>query len=123
MFETTYCLRRKPGMSREAFYTYWVDVHGAMVVRHQRELAVRRYVQTHALPAGSVPNLERDDVNEAPYDGVAELWYDSKEAYLNALKTPDGRRAAVALYKDAFAFIDVPNSPMFAGEEHVLVEK
>ncbi len=42
------CLRRKPGMSKEAFHQYWKDTHGPLVIS-VTELSryVRRYVQSH----------------------------------------------------------------------------
>lgn len=121
MFKATFCLRRLPGMTREEFHRYWIDVHGPMVVKYKQVLGVRRYVQTHTLPEGSVPNLERHGLPE-PFDGVAELWYDSKEAYLAALATPEGLKSARLLFEDGNKFIDGAKSSMFGGEEHVLVE-
>lgn len=107
-------------MRRTALDQERIEAHRMMAVEPQREPAARRYAQTHALAAGSVLNLERDEVNEQPDDGVAALRYDGKEARLNALRTPAGRAAAVGLSQNACARIGVPNPPMFAGEAHIL---
>ena len=55
-------LTKKDGMTREDFRHYWREVHGPMGARMP---GVRRYVQNHALADG------------APYDGIAEMWFDS----------------------------------------------
>jgi hypothetical protein len=55
------------------------------------------------------------------YDGVAELWWDSYEEFAEASGTPEGRRAGRALLEDERNFIDLPNSPLFFTEEHVII--
>jgi hypothetical protein len=49
---------------------------------------------------------------EPPYDGVAELWWDSAAA-LAAAGTADGRRAGAELLADEAEFIDLPQSPLW----------
>ena len=38
-------------LSREAFQAYWFDTHGPLVASVAEALQIRRYVQTHSLPA------------------------------------------------------------------------
>ena len=52
MIKIVYCLRRKAGMSAEAFHDYWLNTHGPLVRRHAETLAIRRYVQTHTSIGG-----------------------------------------------------------------------
>ena len=54
-------LRRKPGLSRTQFGTYWHDVHAPMARCHRH---VARYVQNHVLVDASP---------DAPVDGLAEF--------------------------------------------------
>jgi EthD domain len=56
-----------------------------------------------------------------PYDGVAELWWDSYEEFAEAGATPEGRRAGRALLEDERNFIDLPKSPLFFTTEHVII--
>ena len=56
-----------------------------------------------------------------PYDGVAELWWDSVEDLLEALSTPEGLDAGRALREDEGTFIDLPNSPLFFSTEHEII--
>ena len=60
--------------SREEFGAYWRGEHVA-IARHVPGL--RRYVQNHFLPESIQ--------GEPPCDGVAELWFDSAEAFQQAL--------------------------------------
>lgn len=62
-------LKRKEGLSREEFSRYWADRHGPLIVRVYPQ--IRRYVQNHLVVPPGGP--------EPPYDGVAEVWFDSLE--------------------------------------------
>ena len=55
---------------------------------------------------------------EEPYDGVAELWWESEEALQSAGGTADGRRAGAALLADEAEFIDLPASPLWLAHEY-----
>lgn len=120
MIKLTFCLHRLPGMSREAFQAYWFNNHAPLVARHSKVLRIRRYVQMH-----SATNAFNDVIRasrEAPemYDGVAELWWDSLDD-LTAPPTPESQAAGLALLEDERKFIDLPRSPLFIGEEKVIV--
>jgi uncharacterized protein (TIGR02118 family) len=110
-------------MTRDEFQRYWRNEHAQLVERHAEVLRIRRYVQTHA----------RDtDVDEAisgareseprQYDGVAELWWESIEDLLAANSSEEGQIAAAALLEDERRFIDLPNSPIWLGEENVVID-
>src|SRR5947208_7248130 len=70
MYKMIFGAKRKPGMSREEFATYWTTTHAAL--------------------GRKVPGIVRCDVNlapdlsgngrELPYDGFAEAWFESLEA-------------------------------------------
>jgi hypothetical protein len=55
------------------------------------------------------------------YDGQAELWWDSLDDVVVAASTPAGQQAAVDLLEDERRFIDLEQSPLWIGEEHVVV--
>jgi hypothetical protein len=55
------------------------------------------------------------------FDGVAELWWDTIDAFARAGATPEGRAAGRRLAEDEKHFIDLARSPIWFGEEHVLV--
>ena len=75
MIKRVSLLRRKDGMSREAFFAHWTGPH-ADIVKQLPGLRGLRFgrVQTWTPP-------------EAAWDGVGELWFDSVEAAQAAFAT------------------------------------
>jgi len=118
MFKMIYCLRRKPGLSRADFQRYWRDQHAPLVRRHAPSLGVRRYTQSHTVdvPMLAMVSAARGSTGQ-DYDGVAELWWDSREALFAALATDAAQRASRELLEDEATFIDLANSPVFFAEE------
>jgi uncharacterized protein (TIGR02118 family) len=121
MVKLTFALRRLPALSREEFQRYWLEQHGPLVRSHAEVLGIRRYVQTHTLPDGLQVALRASRGAPEPYDGVAELWYDSLEAIATAVSTDGGRAASIALLEDERRFIDHEHSPLWFGDEHQLI--
>ena len=121
MIKLVFCLRRRPEMTAQAFQDYWRGTHAELVRARAGVLGIRRYVQTHT---EDLPGLHRSLQNRnggapAPYDGVAELWFDSLESIRN--DDPARQKAAAELLEDERNFIDLPNSPMWFAKEHVIV--
>ena len=121
MVKLVFTLRRLPSLTREEFQTYWLENHAPLVRSHAEVLGIRRYVQTHTLPDQMQVALRASRNAPEPYDGVAELWYDSLEAIAVAVSTDEGRAAAVALLEDERRFIDHERSPLWFGEEHPII--
>ena len=68
-------LRRKEGMSREAFFAHWTGPH-AEIVKQLPGLRGLRFGKVQSwTPA------------EAAWDGVGELWFDNQEAAEKAFAT------------------------------------
>lgn len=68
------CLKRAPGLSREAFVERWMR-HGALLLSAEGMAgAVRRYVQNRTFPAPDGKPWAQD------YDGVEEVWFDDLAA-------------------------------------------
>jgi len=88
-------LTRKPGMTHEQFVRHWLEVRGPLA---HKVPGIRRYVQSHILEERTRPDIPSSDVE---IDGVAELWYDDREAMMRALATPEAK----ALYADGALFI------------------
>lgn len=122
MIKLTFCLRRLPHLSREEFQAYWRETHAPLVAERAEVLRIRRYVQVHT--STELDGLHRafqrrnDDCPE-PFDGVAELWFDS----IDDLGGDDAarRRAQAELLADERNFIDLANSPMWIAEEREVV--
>jgi uncharacterized protein (TIGR02118 family) len=121
MVKLTFCLRRLPHLTREEFQRYWRDTPGPLVRAAAPALRVRRYVQSHALEHPLNVSLRGGRGAPEPYDGVAELWWDSVEDLAAAGATPEGREAGRRLLEDERRFIDLARSPLWVSEEHVVV--
>ncbi|MBU2607184.1 MAG: EthD domain-containing protein [Alphaproteobacteria bacterium] len=120
MIKLSLCLRRLPHLSREDFQTYWREQHAPLVARHAKTLGILRYVQVHtghdALNAG----MQSSRGGPEAYDGVAELWFES-EAAMAANTSEAAAKAGAELLEDEKKFIDLENSPLWFGDEHVVV--
>src|SRR5205823_13171406 len=78
MLKLTFVLRRLRSLSREEFQRYWWQTHGPLVRRHAAALRIRRYVQVHTLDDPLNAALRESRGAEEGYDGVAELWSESR---------------------------------------------
>ena len=122
MVKLVFCARRLPQLSRAEFQRYWREVHGPLVRRHAAALRIRRYVQVHTLDDPLQDALRAGRGGPEAFDGVAELWWDSRDDLLAARDDPAWRAAGLALLEDERRFIDLAHSPLWIGEEHPIVE-
>ena len=124
MIKITFCLTRKPGLSREEFQDYWFNKHAPLVKSHREALRIARYVQMHTgdYEMTDIVRAARADgkLENAPdiYDGVAQLWWNSLEDLMT--DTPEAQAAGIALLQDEAKFIDFSRSPLWFGEEKVI---
>src|ERR1700733_11945266 len=94
MIRLEFVLRRKPSMSLAEFQKYWHEGHGPIVAKHATTLNILRYVQLHTLddPMNEQMAKARGKM-EPPYDGVAELWWPTREALATAFGRAAGKAA------------------------------
>ena len=124
MIKITFCLTRKPGLSREEFQDYWFNKHAPLVKSHRQVLRIARYVQMHTgdYEMTNIVRAARADgkLENAPdiYDGVAQLWWNSLEDLMT--DTPEAQAAGIALLQDEAKFIDFSKSPLWFGEEKII---
>ena len=120
MLKLTFCLRRLPSLSLEEFQDYWLNKHGPLVKSLQPVLGMTRYVQLHRLPGELADGMRRVRRAPEPYDGVAELWWQSEETWRTATRNPEAREANRLLLEDEAKFIDLANSPLWLNREEVI---
>jgi len=119
MIRLTFLLRRRPDMSRGEFQKYWRENHGPLVAGHARTLNILRYVQVHTLDVDrSGQTADPRGKMEEPYDGVAELWWNTRDEAVSAHESPAGQAAGRELVEDETKFIDLPNSPLWFAYEY-----
>ena len=122
MVKLVFTLRRRDGMMREEFQRYWREEHAPLVAQHAEALRIRRYVQVHARDT-DLDEAVSGSRGSAPraYDGVAELWWDSLEDLAAGYASEEGQIAGAALLEDERRFIDLASSPLWLGEENVVI--
>ena len=121
MIKLTFCLMRLPHLTRDAFQTYWFDTHAPLVASVAETLQIRRYVQLHSLPPEASGGIRASREAPAEFDGVAELWFDSLEALAENARRPEAQAAGAMLLEDEKRFIDLARSPLWWGQERVIV--
>ncbi|HEX3782080.1 MAG TPA: EthD domain-containing protein [Pseudonocardiaceae bacterium] len=123
MIKITYALRRRPELSAEEFHRYWRTEHAALVRQHASAMGLRRYVQSHTIetPVDEPLRAARSPEPE-PYDGVAELYFDSVESLVASLSSTEVQAIGAALVDDEQRFVDVARSPIWITEEYVVLD-
>jgi uncharacterized protein (TIGR02118 family) len=111
MIKSLSLLTRKDGLTHEQFVRHWLDIH-APLAHAVPEL--RRYVQSHILEERKRPDIPSTDVD---VDGIAELWYDDREAMARANASPQAK----ALHADGALFIGRIKS--YVIEEKVIIPR
>lgn len=123
MYKLTFCLRRRPDLSRQEFQRYWLETHADLVAERAAALRIRRYVQSHTEDLDGLHRAmqRRNGGAPEPFDGIVEIWVDS----IDDLTSDDAdlRAAGADLLADEANFIDLANSPMFVTREHVILER
>ena len=77
MLKVDILVPRRPDLTVEAFRTYWKEKHGPLFSSQPEvKLHVRKYAQDHTGPKAP------DGFPPAPYDGIAEIWFDDMAGFL-----------------------------------------
>lgn len=100
---------KKPDISHEQFHRHWREVHAPLALRIQ---TLRRYVQSHRLPH------QIAGFSSAPYEGLAEVWFDNVETAAGLRTNPEYLEGA---YKDEPNFIETSGLTFLLTRENVVV--
>ncbi|MGD0073214.1 MAG: EthD domain-containing protein [Candidatus Binataceae bacterium] len=106
MFKIILLLKRKPEISVKDFQSYWLEKHGPLV---RRVPGIKRYVQSHPLPQGYAKG-------ELIFDGVAEVWFESRDSFATVTATPEW----LAVRRDGDSFRDAARAVMMPVDVHVI---
>jgi uncharacterized protein (TIGR02118 family) len=102
MLKIVFLVHKRPDMDAQEFRRHWRETQGSL---GSKIPGTRKYVQNHSvIPPGGAA---------APYDGFAEMWFDSTEAFERAMATPEAQ-AAIA---DLPNFIDTTRMQSFVVDE------
>ena len=113
MIKVSAFLTRRPDLTHEQFGQYWKDKHASLVMSLDSfTSSVRRYIQQHSVD--NVPGA----LPIAPYDGVAELWFDDLSSALTTFAHQD---FASIVAKDEENFLDRTKTVIFLSSESRIV--
>jgi uncharacterized protein (TIGR02118 family) len=86
-------LKAKPGLSRDEFARRWVEEHAPLTLRFKNLKGYRI----------NVAIAEYQEEGELPYDGTAELWWESLEEMKDDFAS--GQAAAAVADADTFTVV------------------
>ena len=121
MIRMVHLLRRKAGVSADAFTRQLRDVHGPLVAGHQVTLGIVRHVQTHPAVGAEAMMEEGSRVRggtEPAYDAITEYWWKSESDLADALASDTGRAALSAMVDCEAGFVDAAASPLWFAHEY-----
>lgn len=121
MIKLTFCLRRLPHLSRDAFQRYWLGTHAPLVAARATTLGIVKYEQVHAGMDAVNAAIRASRNAPEPYDGIAEIWFESEASMAEAGQNPGAAEAARELLEDERRFIDLANSPLWFNRVHTIV--
>ncbi len=122
MFKLLVLMKKLPHLSDEEFRRFWLDEHGPIVRRHATARKIARYVQLHPSSGNILQGVvERRGGTVVPFDGVAEICWNSIEDMRAANATDEGRRAAIEIVEHEKQFLELPSLQFFLGEEHIFI--
>jgi len=119
MIKFVMCLTRHPDMSRADFKDYWMNKHGPFFMENADAMGAKKYVQSHTLDTPLNAGLRESRGMLPDYDGVAEVWFESEEALMAGMSSPEGQKLGALLLEDEKNFIDHSKSSAFIVEEEL----
>jgi uncharacterized protein (TIGR02118 family) len=121
MIKLTFAVRRRADVPADEFHRYWEHEHGPLVRSVAEVLEIRRYVQSHRVETPFNDALRVSRTALEPFDGVAELWWDSLDALAAASSSAEGQVAGATLLEDEGRFIDLAASALWLNTEAVII--
>ena len=122
MIKLVFPLHRRPDLTREEFQTHWRETHAPLVIERAATLGIKRYVQVHTSNTPINQGLREGRGGPEAYDGTAELWFESESSLMASLERPEWTAASGALIEDEHNFVDLTRSPLWLGDELVIVD-
>ena len=116
MIKFVQCVRRKPGLSKQEFREHWV-AYGDLVKAIEEASGAMRSVMSMALAVEQNLEIMQARGTKAPYDGMAELWWERGNDVVAFLESGSGDKVIDDLRRAQEAFMDLPNSTFFFASE------
>jgi uncharacterized protein (TIGR02118 family) len=108
-------LNRADGQSRQEFELYWLERHVPLVLKTPGLLGYRASV---SIGSANGDSLAKDVLDDAPFDGVAEVWFESLAAFSRSFRDPYWNQIRSDYYQN-FAM----NRIQVVVKEHVIFDR
>ncbi|MDJ0976666.1 MAG: EthD domain-containing protein [Planctomycetota bacterium] len=118
MIKFVMCLHRHPDMTREQFQDYWKNSHAPLFNSFVETHGAKRYVQDHTIDTPMNDMLRESRGMVEAFDGIAEVWFESEQAFIDAMSSEEGQKLGAILHDDESKFIDHARSTAFLATEH-----
>ncbi|WP_322761504.1 EthD domain-containing protein [Frankia sp. Cr2] len=119
MVKVIFGLVRRNDLTHDEFAAYWYERHAPLVREVADLLHIRRYVQSHIVGDRISATLASSRGAVRPFDGVAELWWDSLADML--VSTPESQEASARLIRDEKVFLDLASCALVLAEEKMII--
>lgn len=117
MIKLVMCLTRRADISREEFMEYWEKNHGPFFMSNADAMGAKKYVQSQTINSPLNEGMRASRNMQPEYDGVAEVWFESEEALMQGMSSPEGQKLGALLLEDEKNFIDHSRSSAFIVNE------
>ncbi len=118
MIKFVMCITRRSDISRQEFLDYWKNKHGPFFMENADAMNAKKYVQSCTIDTPLNEGLRESRGMMPEFDGVAEVWFESEEALMAGMSSPEGQKLGAALLEDEGNFIDHSKSSAFIVEEY-----
>jgi hypothetical protein len=115
MIEVVYCMRRKAGLSHEAFLDHWGHVHAPIVMANLGVLRLAGYERNVPLQHPFSERVERRRVMLPPFDGVARLMWATEQDMQHAFESEEALAVQRLLAQDEVLFVEPAASCRWVG--------
>ena len=78
-------INRADGQSREEFEKYWLEKHVPLALKTPGLLGYKASV---SIGSANGDSLKKAELDAAPFDGVAEVWFESVAAFSRSFRDP-----------------------------------
>jgi hypothetical protein len=116
MIKFVQCVRRKPGLSKQEFREQWVE-YSEKVKAIADASRAKRCVLSTALVVDQNMDIMQSRGTKAPYDGMAEIWWERGGDVVAFLESGAGIEHVEDLRRAQEAFMDLPNCTFFFASE------
>ncbi len=116
MIKFVQCVRRKPGLSKQDFRDQWAG-YGEKVKAVAEASNSKRCVLSTALVVEQNMDIMQSRGTKAPYDGMAEIWWDRGGDVIAFLESSSDGELLEDLRRAQESFMDLPNCTFFFASE------